>query len=566
MNKKRLIAVSPMLLLSSLILTACGGEKQDEGTTATYSTTFNGVAVDGALARATVYLDGNDNSTRDPWEDSAFTDNDGYYSFNPKTQTNYCLPSTPSSEKIYCLQSSRSYTNVIVRIDGGYDLLTGEPFVGQMSRRVDVPEDTGEVDSVISPLTSLLTNVTSPGGRENILASLRISESDLDVNYVDVDNNGGIEARLLNASLKVHKTVVVLADRLNDTYSELNDETGVMNDPSSEIYRHLATELESSDSASLDVVLSNTDTLARVLDRSETVLRNLYEEKELVLPADMGSESSLDQFERVVDVVTLIPDVVNQVINPVELSNEDAVGGSRALESLIIKSTDEEPNTTGVDESIEFAARFLTTESAELEALTSSLASELADVTSLASSDFTFESEEEASSAASLPEDAMAFEAIAGMQIRVSDLDLGTKNARKDIEIEFYFNGTSEGIDGQFTACAKYIEDAEADGTLGDGNTRGELVNGYWTLLGATESNRESYNLLLTIEFLGTTYQAIMKTIGTTTIEGVQYNQVRFDNSGEYRVWHSIDGMVETQSLPTSNLDCEELLTSRVGL
>ncbi len=566
MNKLALVAVSPALALGSLFLSGCGGDEQDAGLASAEQIQFNGVAVDGALARATVYLDSNNNATRDPWEESAFTDNDGYYSFNPKTQTDYCAASTPPSEKIYCLTSARSHTNVVVRIDGGYDLLTGEPFMGQMSKRLDFSEDADSIDSVISPLTSLLTEIGSDEGRSNVLESLRITENDLNVNYADTDLGGGINARLLNASLKIHKTVVVLADRLNDSYSELNDETGVMNDPSSEIYRNLALELESAPSSNLDLILGNTETLVRVLDRSEDVLRDLYEEKELTLPDDLGSESNSDQFIRVVDIAAQIPDVVNHVVNPTDLSYSDAVGGSRVLEALIIKSVDEVVNPSVDEDTVQNALDFLTTGSDELDALTASLASDLADVTSLSSSDFDFTSVDDAREAAVLPEDAEVFAAVSGMQLRVSDLDLGSDNAKKDIEIEFYFNGTSNSIDGQFTACAKYIEDAEADGTLGDGNTRGELVTGYWVMLGATQDKQESYSLLLTIEFLGATYQAIMKTVGKATVGNVEYNQVRFDNSGEYRLWHSLDGMIETQTLPTSNADCESRLPSRVGL
>lgn len=309
---KRALSVL-MASATTLALIGCGGTGQDDQTPSTSSTQFSGVAIDGALARATVYLDSNNNATRDPWEDYAFTDNDGYYSYNPKTNTDYCASSTPASEKIYCLKSSRSFSNVVVRIDGGYDLLTGEPFLGQMSRRVELEESTSSVDSVVSPLTTLLTNVESSNDRSNVLNALRISENDLDINYLDSDGMGSVNSGLLNTALKVHKTVTILSDRLNDNYEELNNEVGTMNDPSSEVYRNLAQELITGSNTGLDNLLQDTQALTRIMDNSENVLRGLYEQKELNLPEDLGSSESPNQLTRVVNIASNIPNIVNQI-------------------------------------------------------------------------------------------------------------------------------------------------------------------------------------------------------------------------------------------------------------
>ena len=570
MKYKKLIAASPVVLISALMLNGCGGEAQDEGASFTGETRFQGVAIDGALARATVYLDSNNNATRDPWESYAFTDNDGYYSFNPKTQKNYCAETSPDSEKIYCLKSSRSFSNVVVRVDGGYDLLTGEPFLGQMSRRVDLEEDTRSVDSVVSPLTTLITNVGSDEERSKVLNALRIQEDDLDVNYLDANGEGAIDSSLLNKALKVHKTVTILSDRLNDNYEALNDESGVMNDPSAEVYNSMARELiASSDTGGLEFVLRDNNSLSRIMDASETVLRDLYDSKELDLPQDMGSEENPQGFNRVIQVATSVPDVVDTLLSSNESFNfEEAVGSARALESFVIKSISEGEQ---VDNSIDSAVDFFTNGDSQdlVRALTEALSSDLADVTTLSTNDFSgedFDSVEEVQSVARLPEQSRAFSSLAGKQIRVSDLDLGSANALKDMEIEFYFLGDQGSIDGSFLACAKYIEDALPDGSLGDGNTHGEIVSGYWSMLGATESDPESYSILMTLEFLGATYQAIMKTVGMVTVDSMAYHALRFDNSGEYRVWHSSDGMMETQSIPATSKECEQRLPSRVGL
>lgn len=559
---------SAVAAVTALALIGCGGTGQDNQSPSTSSTQFTGVAIDGALARATVYLDSNNNGTRDPWEDYAFTDNDGYYSFNPKTNTNYCADSAPASEKIYCLQSSRSFSDVIVRVDGGYDLLTGEPFLGQMSRRVDMTDVTDSVDSVVSPLTTLLTDISDTTDRSSVLNALRIGESDLDVNYLDTDGAGGINANLLNVSLKIHKSVTVLSDRLNDNYSELNSAVGVMNDPSSQIYRNLARELVDNNENGLNAVLQDSQALTRVLDRSESVLRNLYTDKELSLPTDLGSIETPNQFSRVVNVSMNIPSVVDKLINPVEIDTPSTLGGARALESLIIKSVNERTDDSSIDAAINF---FLDeTNNNLITALTSSLASDRADLSALVSNDFSgsdFDSEEDVTQASRLEDNAQPLSEIAGKSLRVAELDLGYGPSNlKDAEVEFYFMGNATDLSGPLDACVKYIEDANVDGTLGDGSTRGELVTGYWSMLGASNDNRSSFSVLLTIEFLGATYQAILKPNGSATIGNVTYERIRFDFDGEIKSWYSATGLTLTEVVPSTNEDCETRLPSRIGL
>lgn len=558
---KRALSVL-MASAATLALIGCGGTGQDDQTPSTSSTQFSGVVIDGALARATVYLDSNNNGTRDPWEDSAFTDNDGYYSFNPITNTDYCASSAPDSEKIYCLQSTRSFSNVVVRIDGGYDLLTGEPFLGQMSRRVELEESENSVTSVVSPLTSLLTNVESNDDRSNVLNALRISENDLDINYLDSDGLGSVNSSLLNKALKVHKTVTVLADRLNDNYEALNNEVGTMNDPSSEVYRNLAQELTANSDTGLDNVLRDAQALTRILDNSERVVRDLYEQKELDLPTDLGSSESPDQFTRVVNIASNVPNIVNRLIDPIStIDTSGAQGSARALEAFVIKSVNEgSSDDSSIDNAIDF---FINEPNVSLiNALTSALSNDRGDLSSLVSNDFSgsdFDSEEDDS--------AQPLSLLAGKTLKVSDLDLGNApNDLKDAEVEFYFMGNANDISGSLAACAKFIDGANIDGTLGDGNSRGELVDGYWSMLGASSDNRSSFSVLLTIEFLGATYQAILKPNGTATIANTEYERIRFDFDGEIKSWYSVDGLTTTEVVPTSNADCETRLPSRVGI
>ncbi|HEY6530344.1 MAG TPA: hypothetical protein VIZ65_16775, partial [Cellvibrionaceae bacterium] len=155
---------------------------------------------------------------------------------------------------------------------------------------------------------------------------------------------------------------------------------------------------------------------------------------------------------------------------------------------------------------------------------------------------------------------------VSGKQIHVSDMDLGQKpNNLKDIEFELYFAGTSNVTAGSFTACAKYIKKAKADGTLGKGNSRGELIKGFWSQMN-TADKTNNYSLLLTFEFLGAKYQAIMKSVGTRAIDGTNYQALRFDNNDDYRVWYSANGLEPQTTLPATSAECQTRLPSRVGI
>ncbi len=570
-NNRKLVTKSfRVLALTSAVgvIAACGGTGQDVGTPSTVDDVYSGLAIDGYLARATVFLDTNNNGRRDSWEPFAFTDNEGYYSYNPNTETNYCAADATAEQSQYCLRSNTSRTDVVVRIDGGYDVTTGEPFVGQLSRRVNAETEEGRSDTLISPISSLLTNIESQDDQNSVLSSLNLQPSDVDVNYLNTDGSGGVDSNVLNSAIKVHKVVSVLSDRLTDTYDEIGSEFGTPNDASSTVYSNLAQQLVSS-GQSFDTTVSDTTSLASVLDNSESALREVYERKEFTLPADMGSASSPENFSRVIDVSNNIVNIINTVINPaMETTQENAQGQLRAVETVVIKALEE----TSDDTTIENAAAFFASESNTglVDSLLQTLSSDTADIVTLSNNDFSgtdFDSEEEISSVASLGNDVMPFTQIGGMQLRVSDLDLGqAPNDLDDSEVEFYFQGSSNDLSGAFTACVKHIDGASVDGTLGDGNTRGELVEGFWSLLGASDSEMESYSLLITITFLETTYQAIMKPAGVETIDNVEYNRIRFDNVGEVRTWHSLNGMTTLGTVPTSDGACEELLPSRIGI
>ena len=53
-------------LATALTLSACGGTGQDDGEVNDHVLDAKGLSIDGYLARATVFIDSNNNGTRDP--------------------------------------------------------------------------------------------------------------------------------------------------------------------------------------------------------------------------------------------------------------------------------------------------------------------------------------------------------------------------------------------------------------------------------------------------------------------------------------------------------------------
>lgn len=559
--------LASMSVLAWLMLVGCGADPQDEGVISQNNQVFGGRAIDGYIARATVFIDSNNNGTRDAWEPWAFTDNQGYFSYNPITDGDYCAETATAQASQYCLSSTTEYSEAVLRIDSGYDTLTAEPFAGQLARRITVADGANVENTIISPITSLLTHVDA-AQREQVLMALDIESDDVELDYLGTAGSDSIDSQLLNKAIKIHKAVTVLSDRLTDIYTEVGNEFDTPNDATAAVYRSLAAEIVQSGSQ-LDNVLLSIDALARVIESAEDEIIALYQRKDYSMPSQTRLQKQ-EAFNRVIDVTSELAALTNQLIAPhVDIDLAKATGSARLVEVLTIKALRE---TSSDDASIDSMINFFETADDNLvDVLVDAVSSELADVGALVENDFSgsdFDSEQEVIQAAQLPDDAEPFTQLSGMTLRISDLDLGTApNRVGDSEVEFYFGGDTDGLDGSFSACVKFIKDANvATGALGDGNTRGELVDGFWSLLGSTTDDAESFSLLLTMTLLENTYQAILKPAGNASINSIDYTVARFDLDGDFREFHSPNWLQTTDTIPTSNAECEARLPSRVGL
>jgi len=141
----------------------------------------------------------------------------------------------------------------------------------------------------------------------------------------------------------------------------------------------------------------------------------------------------------------------------------------------------------------------------------------------------------------------------------------------QDIEFVMYFEGDEGATEGTFRACVKFIEGANTEtGELGLGNTRGENVNGFWTLLNPAPDTGESYSVLTALSYLGETFTAVVKPAG---VDENQNQLLRSDigslgNDNNVSTFSS-PGLVDIENgfvIPSTPEECETILPSRIGL
>ncbi len=277
--KKRL----PLAILAALgLLGGCTMTPQDTGTGGEAQVT--GKAVDGYLAGAVVFVDTNGNNALDAWEPSAITDGDGFYTFNPNDNTDYCNLPTGDSKRVHCLAAPAALGEVLIRVTGGYDRITGEPFEGTLTVKADLAQvGDGAADVVVNPLTSLLDamdataaatwlaneGLTEDDVRGDILASLAVAADRSDEN--DPVNASDLPA--VKLAWQIHKLVDVLAARIQAAHPNQFGGTDQPTDASHFVYEALAQVYTENPSEDSDTLLTNATRLERVIDLAEQAIQ-----------------------------------------------------------------------------------------------------------------------------------------------------------------------------------------------------------------------------------------------------------------------------------------------------
>lgn len=326
-NSLKTFAVATLAAAVALA-SACSSDDPDQGS-ALSTTPLSGVAIDGYLAGATVYLDISDNGERNAGEPFAITDKDGFFTTAKDGITDYCASDATVAQTRHCLRTTELGAEVVMRAYGGFDLFTGEPFNGSLSTRITV--ENGEVaNKMISPLTSILTDVTDATERQNILEAYGLVESDLDQDFL---TDGGFNANRVNTAITFHKIVTILANVFDEEFEAFGTESGFPDSSNGWIYKAIADQvLVLGDLKGLSLVDLST-ALTAVYDAVHAETQALYEADEDLSFVSFDGTMAIANAVKIVALVdsaipsgTLFSDVPSRIIG-VEMVVKKIVDG-----------------------------------------------------------------------------------------------------------------------------------------------------------------------------------------------------------------------------------------------
>lgn len=516
-------------LAAAISLAGCSNDNPDAGSSSV-KTAVSGIAVDGYIAGATVYVDFNNNGRKNAGEPSALTDKDGYFTTAKDGITNYCGVDATSLQTIHCLKAAGISNNSVIRTFGGYDLFTGEPFKGSLAARVTVGEDGVVASQMVSPLTSMLVDISDADDQENLLDFFGLLRPDLETDFLDGDayNSDTVKsATLLNSAIKLHKIVTLFSEVFSERYEAFGEERSFPETPNAIIYKALATNLVGN---SLDQT-----TLTNAFNDAQSTIRVLYEgSKNLTLPSPVNGTTPVQNALSLIGLVdstipssTAFSTAASRVIG-VETVVQKMVKKTGDISDVVIEASD---IGSGLYAAIDSA---LVDGDVDFIALTE------VDYSALTSSSYDGVTVEGGNSFADL----------ANKQLYVS---LGESQNEPNGRGYFFFNSEDGATGGELKVCLKYSD--------GNSNTAkfeesdGVLLSGTWLSL-------DSSKLILK---LSGALSVSLTDKGTSSNDKQRYT---LSYGGETRSWLSDDGLLddaEPQSVtdqPTNDAECASLLNT----
>ena len=504
-------------LAAAISLAGCSSDDPDSGESIS-TTAIPGIAVDGYLAGATVYVDLNNNGRKNAGEPSAITDKDGYFS-TAKDLTNYCAADATSLQSIHCLKTAAVETGIVIRTFGGYDLFTSEPFEGSLATRVVVGENGVVGNQMISPLTSVLVDVAEDD-QQAVLDAFGLDQDDLDADFLD---DAGFNANSVNSAIKLHKVVTLLAEPFTELYEEFGEKKNFPETPNAIIYKALAASINSQGAL-------NATAISNAFAAAQTAISALYTADEsLNFPGNANGTSAISN----------ATDILGLVDNALPLTTPSATSAkSRVIgvETVVKKMID---GDSDVADAITEAGN---TGSGLYTAIDNALSGGDVDFTALTAVNY---SAPNYGNVAIVGGD--SFADLANKQLYVSLNDNGQSGSA-----HLFFNSEQGANGGELKVCIGYDDGVPGEPEFEE--TDGVLLNGTW--LSISDS------------------KLILSLAGSLTLsltdKGAVGDQQRYSLSygGKTRNWLSDDGLLDelesqnTVQQPTSDATCASLLNS----
>jgi hypothetical protein len=363
--KQSLLASSISLILLGLV--GCSDsdvqDEQDED-----ETSFTGLVVDGRIARGFVWVDTDSDGIIDTYEPYAYTDSDGYFTYNPLTNTNYCA----TDGHQYCLETGMVQGDYLIKVAGGIDLSTGEKFKGVMTINGNLAE-AKEIEQqvvsqgaasdskpdflpVISPLTSMVANLTAED-KVKILTNIGIPNVTVDnvdellnKDYTDIDVNDEDAAEkiaLFGYAFKTQKLIDTLALMLDTYLEEQGYDLGQDSDGNPGI------------GSTADIITQLVQEYLNGDDEGEGKFGNVSANRlnlTVIIPEDPSEPPIVmtSILEGAIDFVAeIIPDIPNSEERPIQdsfINNTASVGRNvnQTVDQTVLTSTSPEQLLTGI--------------------------------------------------------------------------------------------------------------------------------------------------------------------------------------------------------------------------
>ena len=530
-------AIASMVAVFTL-MSGCTSDDPDKGSSSDRNS-LSGTAVDGYLAGATVYLDYNENGRRNSGEAYAVTDKDGYFSTSKDGLTDYCSSGATTQEKRHCLSAIETGFEVVLRTYGGFDVYTGEPFLGTMSARIDADAFSSSgvlTDQIISPITSLLAELSE----EDRSAFETAYDLDLEADENrDFLSTTGFDADTANAAIAFHKVVTIYSDILDDYYEEIgSDNQSFPLSSSVFIYEAIADLVRSGGGTKL-----TSANVGGVFDAAETLIRDLYDE---VDDEDKGNPISVAESAAVTAAKTNVASVLDLIETALVTTGDDEITADNvqariiAVEMVVKKVLDEEESTE-IDAAITIAEDLSSDLYTELGDGEDIDFSGLVDITYVGTPDF---SEITITGAEDLS-------VISGKQLYINYDEVGEDKSGSAF---FFFNAASADSDsGSLEACLRY--DDGDDEEVSSDESDGALFDGSWFVL-------DDSRLIITFE--GSIDVALISK-GDVIDDGETKKKYSLSYGGDTVSWLSDDGLLEDGDtdfidMPSSSSGCETLL------
>ncbi|MDH5182858.1 MAG: hypothetical protein OEX12_03120 [Gammaproteobacteria bacterium] len=280
------------------LLSACGAGTQDGGT----SNNISGLAVDGYLAGSKVYIDINGNAKLDSYEHWAITDVDGLFGI-ARDGTDYCASTTTQR---HCL-SVGEYSGYDIRIEGGYDTITGEAFEGVISRTLD--GTTTQITSALSSMQSSMSaaQITVWLNAENLAASTTLATTDLSSDPLSIaTTTGANQTHLIQTAWLVHKSVTIMAAELKRIYPDtIIANESLPNDFAPFVYEALITTWSADTSQDMVTMLADAAKITAIMSEATTLLQAALADA-ATLTSDGTYTAAVDIPLRISKLITLI--------------------------------------------------------------------------------------------------------------------------------------------------------------------------------------------------------------------------------------------------------------------